>query len=158
MTAKAILQVTDNTIIKTNGKVTLPPMSISVIHVKTPPLCSTTDVCELNFNTFQLPKGVILLDILHKVNHKTPQNLNIPILNTNSSFCSISRSSHLATLAPAGRCEEIQEVSWNQVQCSNARLLPEIPEGTSLQLEHDTKSPLRSIPDADLQEKATAQL
>ena len=85
-------------------------------------------------NTFQLSDGIILLDILHKGNHKTPQNLNIPIHNTNNSFYSIS-SSPLATLALAGKCEEIQEVSWNQVQCSNAKLLLDILEATSLQLE-----------------------
>ena len=61
-------------------------MSVSVISVKLPPLLNTNDVYELNFNTFQLPEGVIPLDIPHKVNHKTPQNLNIPILNTNNSF------------------------------------------------------------------------
>ena len=37
-------------------------------------------------------------------------------------------------------------------------LLPEIPEGTSLQLEPNTKSPLRSIPDADIPEEARVHL
>ena len=64
----------------------------------------------------------------------------------------------MATLAPAEKCEEIQEVSWNQVQCSNEKLLPEILEDTSLQLEPNTKSPLRSVPDADIPEEARAQL
>ena len=76
-----------------------------------PLLCNTNDVYELNLNTFQLPEGVILLDILHKVNHKTPQDLNIPIFNANNSFCSISISSPLVILVLAGKCEEIQEVS-----------------------------------------------
>ena len=52
------------------------------------------------------------------------------------------------------KCEGIQELGWNQVQCNTAKLLPEILEGTSLQLERDTKSPLRSIPDADIPEEA----
>ena len=52
----------------------------------------------------------------------------------------------------AGKYEEIQEVSWNQVQCNSAKLLPEILEGTSPQLEPDTKAPLRYIPDADIPE------
>ena len=43
-------------------------MSASVRSVKTLPLHNTNDVYELNFNTFQLPEGVIPLDILHKVN------------------------------------------------------------------------------------------
>ena len=145
-------------ILKTEGKITLPPMSNSVISVKMPPLCNTNDVYELNCNTFQLPEGVILLDILHKVNHKTPQYLNIRTLNTSNSFYSISRCSPLATLVLVGKCEEIQEVSWNQVQCNNAKLLPEILEGNSLELEHNTKSHLRSILDADIPEEARVQL
>ena len=133
-------------------------MSISVISVKMPPLHNTNDMYELNFNTFQLLEGVIPLDILHKVNHKTPQYLNIPIPNANSSFCSILRCSPLVVLATAGKYEDIQEVSQNQVNCDNAKLLPEILEGTSLQLEPNTKSLLRSISDADIPEKARAQL
>ena len=119
------------------------PMSISVIVVKMPPFQNTNEVYELNFNTFQLQEDFFPLDILHKVNLKTPQYLNIPILNANNSSCSISRCSLLATLAPTGKCEEMQDVSWNKVHCDNAKLLPEIPEGTSLQLEPNTKSALR---------------
>ena len=133
-------------------------MSVSVIGIKTPTLCNTNNVYALNFDTFQLPEGVILLDVLHRVNHKTPQNLNFPILHTNNSFCSISRNSPIATLALAGRCKEVWEVNWNQVQYNTAMLLPEIPEGTSLQLEPNTKSPLRSIPVADILEEARVQL
>ena len=111
MIAEAILQVTDSPILKTIGKITLLPMSVSVIGIKMPTPCDTNNAYELNFNTFQLPEGVILLDILHRVDHKTPQNLNIPMLNTYNSFCSISRNSPITTLAAAGICEEIQEVS-----------------------------------------------
>ena len=70
----------------------------------------------------------------------------------------MSASSPLATLVWAGKCEEIQEVSWNKVQCSSTKLLPEILEGTSLQLEPDIKSTLRSIPDADILEEAKVWL
>ena len=68
-------------------------MSVSVTGIKTPTLCNTNNVYECNFSTFQLPEGVIPLDVLHRIDHKTPQNLSIPILNTNNSFCSISRNS-----------------------------------------------------------------
>ena len=67
---EAILQVTHSPIIKTKGKITLPLMSVSVVSVKTPPLHNTNDVYKLSFNTFQLPEGVIPLDIFHKVNQK----------------------------------------------------------------------------------------
>ena len=41
MIAEAIFQVTDNPIIKTKAKITLPPMSVSVINVKMPALHNT---------------------------------------------------------------------------------------------------------------------
>ena len=84
-------------------------MSISVISVKMPPLCNTNDVYKLNFNTFLLPEGIIPLDILHKVNHKNTTIFEHPYTQVqyNNSFCSISRCSPLATLALAGKCEEI---------------------------------------------------
>ena len=72
MITYAISQVTNN--------------PISVISVKTPPICNTRTVYKLNFSTFQLQEGVIPLDILHKVNQKTPQNLKIQIFNMNNRF------------------------------------------------------------------------
>ena len=52
MIAEAISQVTNNPIIKTKGKIILPPMSVSIIIVKTLPLCNTNNIHELNFSTF----------------------------------------------------------------------------------------------------------
>ena len=80
MITEAILQVTNSYILKSKGKITLLLMSVSLISVKILPLCNTNDMYELNLNTFQLPESIIPLDILHKINHKTPQYLNIPIL------------------------------------------------------------------------------
>ena len=76
--AQAILQSIDYPILKTKGKVTLLPMSVSIIEVKTSKIPNTTNLYELNADTFQLPEGIILFDILHRVDHKTPQHLNIP--------------------------------------------------------------------------------
>ena len=66
-------------------------MSISIEGIKTPTLQNTNNLYELNFDTFQLPEGVILLNVLHRVDNKTPQSLNILILNTNNSSCSITK-------------------------------------------------------------------
>ena len=115
MITEAISQVTDNSIFKTKGKIILPPMSASIICVKMPLLCNTNNMYELNFSTFQLPEEVIPLDIIHRVDHKMPQYLNILMLNTTYSSYSIPRSSSVATLTMAERCEEIQEVGWDQV-------------------------------------------
>ena len=110
-------------------------MSISIVAIKTPTIQNTNNFYELNLDTFQLPEGVVLLDVVHRVDHKSPQSINIPILNTNNSSCSISKGSPMATLTLVGKCEEVQEVSWSSHQCDTAKVLPTIPQNTSLQLE-----------------------
>ena len=92
MIAQSILQGTTNLILKTKGKVALPPMSVSVVEIKTPIApAKSNNLYELTFDTFQLPKGVIPLDVLHRMAHKTPKILNIPIMNTNNTTCSLTK-------------------------------------------------------------------
>ena len=128
MIAQAISQSTNGPILKTKGKVTLPPTSISTVGIKTPTVHNTSNLYELNFDTFQLPKGIILLNVLHRIHHKTLQHLNIPALNTNNSFCSIPKNSPIATLALAGKCKEVQEVSWSRLQCDIINYYPNYPK------------------------------
>ena len=66
-----VSQPLDYPIIKMKGRVTLPPVSVSITEMKTPNLTNTTDLYEMNADTFYLPEGIILLDVLHRVNHKT---------------------------------------------------------------------------------------
>ena len=152
--AQSVSQALDYPIIKTKDRVTLPPVSISITEVKTPKLTKTTDLYEMNADTFQLLEVIILQDVLYRVNHKTPQHLNIPVLNTNIVPCSIPKNTPIASMHPAGKCEEVQEVSWSSLQCDTSKLLPKILLNTSLQLKPDTKSLASSIPDMDIPEKA----
>ena len=46
--AQAILQSIDYPLFITKGKVTLPPMSVSIIEVKTLKIPNTTNLCEVN--------------------------------------------------------------------------------------------------------------
>ena len=112
----------------------------------------------MNAVTAQLPEGMILLDILHRVNHKTLQLLNILVLNTNNISCSIGKTMPIASMHPAGRCEEVQEVSWNSLKCDTSKLLPQILHNTRLQQELDSKSLSRSITDVDIPEEARMKL
>ena len=77
-----------------------------------PEVPDVDNLYELNFDTFQLLKGVIPLGVLHRMDHKTPQNLTIPILNTRNTTCSLNKNSPIATLALAGKCEQVQEIRW----------------------------------------------
>ena len=142
-------------IVKMKGRITLPPVSVSILEVKTPKLKNTTNLYKMNAVTALLPEGVILLDILHRVDHKTPQYLNIPVLNANNVPCSIGKNMPIVSMHPVGMCEEVQEVSWNSLQCDTSKPLPQIPHNTRLQLEPDSKGLPRPIPDVDIPEEAT---
>ena len=99
-----VSQPLDYLIIKRKGRVTLPPVSVSIVEVKTPKLTNTTNLYKMNAETFKLPKGIILLDVLHRVDHKTQQHLNIPVLNTNNVPCSIGKNTPYCACAP---CEKL---------------------------------------------------
>ena len=158
MMVQAISQTVNSPLLKTKGKVTLPPSSNSIVGIKTPIIQNTNILYELNVDTFQLPKGIIPLDVLHRVDHKTPQSLNIPILNTNNSPCSITKNSAIATSVLAGKCEEIQEVSWSRLQWDTTKFLDKTPQNTNVQLEPHTKSSSKSVPDVDIPEEARVKL
>ena len=156
--AQSVLQALYYPIIKTKGKVTLPPMPVSIIEVKTPKLSNTINLYKMNADTFQLPQGFILLDILHRVDHKTPQHLNIPVLYANIVSCSIGKNMPTASMYPLGKCEEVQEVSWSRLQCDTSKLLPQILQNTRLQQEPDTTGLASSIPDVDIPDDARTKL
>ena len=92
MIAQSVSQATNYPILKSKCKVTLPPISVSVLEIKTPMVPDTNNLYELNIDMFLLPEGVIPLDVLHRMDHKTPKTLNIPIINTNNTTCSLTKN------------------------------------------------------------------
>ena len=91
MIAQSISQATINPIFKTKGKVTLPPMSVFVVEMKMPMVPNTNNLYELHLDMFQLPEGVIPLDVLQRMDHKIPKTLNIPIMDVNNTSCSLTK-------------------------------------------------------------------
>ena len=112
----------------------------------------------MSADTFQLPEGIILLNVLHRVNLKTPQHLNVLVLNINNVSCSIGKNMPIASMHPVGKCEEVQEVSWSSLLCDTSKVLPQIPQDTSFQLEPDTNGLARSIPNMDIPRDAKTKL
>ena len=133
-------------------------MSLSIIEVKSPKIPDTTNLHGLNTDTLQLPKGIILLDILHRIDIKTLRHLNIPVLNTKNVPISIGKNIPTASMCPEDKCEEAQEISWSRLPCDTSKLLPQILQNTSLQLELDTKCLTSSIPDVDIPQEARMKL
>ena len=116
MLAQSCLQIVTNPISKTKGKIKLLPSSISVKEVQTPEIPDSNNIYELDFSIFQLPQGIILLDVIHCVDDKMPRTLKVPILNTNNTISSLVMNSPIVTLVPAGKCEQVQEIKWSVLQ------------------------------------------
>ena len=97
---------------------------------------------------------------MYHVDHKMPQTLKVPILNTKNTISSLEKNLLIATLVPEEKCEQIQEVKFSEVTeepdlLRNPKLLPEIPRATSLQLEPNVS---KSIPDAIIPKIARERL
>ena len=102
-------------IIKTKGKITLKPESISTIEVQAPRDISGNKKYRLNPEAY-LPQGIIPLDLIHSFK-KTPRTLKLPFLNTSTNYESIPRGSLLGTFEPID--EEINEIhttSWEKLK------------------------------------------
>ena len=101
-------------IIKTKGKVTLKPESISLIEIQVPRDISGNKKYQLNSNAY-LPNEIIPLDPIYLF-EKTPRTLQLPFLNMSTNYKSIPRGSLLGTFEPVN--EEINEIhttSWEKL-------------------------------------------
>ena len=78
-------------IIKTKGKVTLKPESVSFIEVQAPRDILENKKYQLNPNAY-LPNGIIPLDPIYSF-EKTSRTLQIPFLNVSTNYESIPRGS-----------------------------------------------------------------
>ena len=78
-------------IIKTKGKITLKPESISIVEVQAPRDISGNKKYQLNPKAY-LPQGIIPLDLIHSF-EKMPRTLKLPFLNTSTNYESIPRGS-----------------------------------------------------------------
>ena len=76
--AQSCLQIVMHPFIKSIGKIKLLPFSISVIKDRTPEIPHSNSIYEVDFNTFQLPEGIIPLDIMHPLDHKMPEHSKFP--------------------------------------------------------------------------------
>ena len=89
MIAESIWQTTTNPICKNKGKIILPPVSVPIVEIKMPMVPNTNKLYELTFDTFQLPEVVIPLYVLYRMDHETPKTLEISLMNTNNTACSL---------------------------------------------------------------------
>ena len=87
---------------------------MTVISIKTPPNTSVNQVYETS-HQFPLPSGMIPVDVMHKIDDKVPQELNIPIVNTNNNIASITKNTVLVSLRPAEEANDIFSLDWGHI-------------------------------------------
>ena len=76
--AQSTSQVTVMPVVKTKGKIILPPSSISVLEIRVPEISDTNNLYKLGLDTFHLPEGIIPLDILYQTDNKTHMKFEDP--------------------------------------------------------------------------------
>ena len=84
--------------------------SISVIAVQAPTKLNTKHIHQLNA-TDDLPSGVIPLAVDHRIHHKYPKLLNIPLLNRDYDTVHVPRKTMLGTL---------HQIDSENIEVSNA--------------------------------------
>ena len=123
------------------GAFYLQPRNISVITVQTTNQSNTQHIYALNISN-DLPSGLIHLVSDHKVNHKYPVSLSIPILYTTYTRVCVLRSTVFGTLNPiAIESTEVSNVSWTKTEKAQDEIrnspteLQAIPRESSFQPE-----------------------
>ena len=121
---------------------------------------------EINLDR-QLPKGLILLDVLHNTEHKQPQEMLIPLLNIMNSVVKLPKNTILGSIAKVDNAESIQNIYSLQhhnvkahVKTHPSRpLLPVFPDHSSFTTHaHDiNKSPMQ-LQDANVPSKIQCKL
>ena len=96
------------------GAPQLPTRSISVIAVQAPIELNTKHSYQLNGND-DLSSDIIPLEVNHRINHKYPKLLNIPLLTTEYDKVHIPRKATIGNLQPLEtENKEINNIFWTE--------------------------------------------
>ena len=79
--ALSITPQSSKQLVITKGQCTVQGRSITWMSVKMPRNIQVNSLFEITLDR-QLPKGLICLDVLHNIQHKQPQEMLVPLINT----------------------------------------------------------------------------
>ena len=145
--------------------------SVTWITVKSPPRLKHTSLHEIHFHR-QLPSGIVPLDITHKLNHKYPSQLLIPLLNILPKDVKIPRNTILGSIKSMTDVDTIQEVLWQKIHNTEEKavkntaqdpqvhkLLPIFPENSNFQIHaNDNSKPALMLQGAEIPQAARHKL
>ena len=138
-------------IVQNTRALTLPPSSISLISVQSPTELNLKYLYQLD-TADDLPSGIIPLVVHHKIGHKYPKILKIPLLNTEHDTVHIPRKTIIGNLQPIEIEDfEVSNILWTTdgtVDTTNSPTeLPSMPPESHFQSEHNsTKHPAVGLP------------
>ena len=105
----------------TKDQYTLQGRSITWILVKTPRNIQVNSLFEITLDR-QLPKGLIPLDVLHNIQHKQPQEVLVPLLNTMNSVVKLPKNTILGSITKVDNAEYVQHISLLQADHDKAHI------------------------------------
>ena len=99
----------------TKGQCHILHRSTTCITVKTPQNLNNNSLYEINLDR-KLPAGLILLDVIHNLNHKQPGELVIPLLHVGHTDVKLLKNTILGSFNQINNVYSIHEVSWEKIQ------------------------------------------
>ena len=122
--------------------------SITWISVKTPRNIQVHILFKINVDR-QLPKGLIPLDVLHNIEHKQPQEMQIALLNVINSVVKLPKNTILGSITKMDNAENVQNIYSLKHQNVKAHpskpLLPSFPDHSNFTTHayDNNKSPIQ---------------
>ena len=140
-------------IIYNSGSAILPPRSVSVISEKVKTKLNTRYLYQLNA-TDNLPCGILPLVVDHKIDHKYPNLIRIPLLNTEHNTIQIPRKTVIGQLQPIDVTDsEVNNMSWTTDHTTPTNKPAELP-CTLTKLEHNINKHSVVLEDAHMLQEA----
>ena len=172
MNVQSVSLITTQPIIKCKSRTYLQAYAVTIISVKTPPNFDLQNLYECG-GGLQLPEGGVTPKVQHKLDHKMPLELKIPLLNTNKFDVYITKNTSIMTLHETCEVQDICNIEWErrvdtrgrvpEVTCpesirQNKDLVPPMPE-SNLQIDTNKKDYERiKMPEADVPDEAKRKL
>ena len=133
------------------------------ISIHTPQNLNNNSIFEISLDR-QLPTGMLSLGVLHNINNKQPQEINISLLNVANSDIKLPRNTVLGSLTRVSNVGSVQNVTYMKTQSTSDKacnetlqqlqvqsLLPVFQEKSSFQTQsHDNNKPPIKLQDTNV--------
>ena len=167
----SISQGTNRQLAKMKGQYTVQSRSVTWITVKSLPHLNHESLHKIQFDR-HLPSGIVPLDITHKLNHKHPGELLIPLLNISHKEVKMPKNTILGSINSINDVDTIQEVSWQKIldteekAVKNTAQEPQVhqllcffPENSNFQIHaNDSSMPAVMLQDGEIPQAARDKL